>query len=267
MNLIKAVILGIIQGLTEWLPVSSSGHLVIVQHYLGEDAQEMLLFDAMVHFATAFVVLFVFRATILKILKGLFSKKSDTESLNYRKMGHLLIVGSIPTAIMGILFKDYFEETFGDVLIVGFMLLITGSILFPTDSKRFKKGKKIEKMSVKDSLFIGFMQGLAITPGISRSGFTISAGIFRGIDRRFAAEFSFLLAVPAIIGAASVELVGSFGEEIEIPIIAAGMITAALVGYLSLLLLMESVKRRGFRIFSYYCWVVGSLVIVHSLLF
>ena len=256
MELLKAIILGIIQGITEWLPVSSSGHLVIAQQLIDLE-EDNVFFDVMLHFATLLVVLVVFREDIKNIIIAFFKK----EPSYHKKLGWLIIIGSIPTAIIGILLKDYFEEMFESLFWVGCMLLITGSLLWSAESKKFEQKKDMKKI---DSIFIGIAQGFAIAPGISRSGSTISMARFRGIDRELAAKFSFLLFIPAMIGATIGKMFEVETSEIDALPIIVGMIVAMIVGYFSILLLLKIVRKKKLRYFSFYCWIVGILVIVYS---
>ena len=256
MNILKAIILGIIQGITEWLPVSSSGHLVIAQQ-LFDLEEDNVFFDVMLHVATLIVVLIVFREKIKKIIFSFFKK----EPSYHKKLGYFIIIGTIPTAIIGLLFQDIFESMFDSLFPVGCMLLITGILLFGGESKKFEKKKEMTKL---DSVFIGIAQGFAVAPGISRSGSTISTALFRGIDRDLAAKFSFLLFIPAMLGAAVGKIVEVDSSEIDVFPILIGMIVAMVVGYFSLKLLLKIVRKRKLRIFSFYCWVVGILVIVYS---
>lgn len=259
MDILKAIILGIIQGITEWLPVSSSGHLAIAQNLFGLK-EENVFFDIMLHIGTLIVVLIVFREDIKKIILALFKK----EPSYHKKLGYYVIIGTIPTAIIGLLLKDLFESMFDTLLLVGCMLLITGFILFGGEAKKFERKKK---MNALDSIFIGIAQGFSIAPGISRSGSTISTALFCGIDRDESARFSFLLFIPAILGATFGKILEVEKSKVEFFPIFVGMISAMIVGYFSIKLLLKIVRNRKLRIFSYYCFIVGILVILYSQLY
>ncbi|MDG2343552.1 MAG: undecaprenyl-diphosphate phosphatase [Flavobacteriales bacterium] len=195
MEILKALFLGVIQGLTEFLPVSSSGHLEIGKAIFGENSlgKESMLLTVVLHFATALSTVLIFRKEIAQIFKGLFAFKRNEELMFSLK----IIISMIPTAIVGLVFKDEIESLFvGDLIFVGFMLLLTGLLLLLAD--RAKKTKK--EVSFSSSLIIGFSQAVAILPGISRSGATISSSVMLGVDREKAAKFSFLMVVPLIFG-------------------------------------------------------------------
>lgn len=260
MNLIQSIILGIIQGLTEFLPVSSSAHLVIAQNLLGI-REPQIFFDIMLHLGTLCAVVVYFYKDILGIIKSLLDARSDGF-----KLGILLIIATIPTGIGGFLLKDYFENMFSSPLYSSFFLVITGTILFFT---RFKKdaNKTIRDFSIVDSVLIGIAQLIAIAPGISRSGMTISAGIFRGLDRKLCAKFSLLLSIPAIMGAVVAET-GEFrlcGIR-DLLNIFIGFLTSFLVGYVAIILLVKVLEKAKFYMFSYYCWIIGSLSVLYFLM-
>jgi undecaprenyl-diphosphatase len=256
-DLWQAVVLGIVQGITEWLPVSSSGHLVIIQQ-LFQNIQEPVTLDLFLHIGSLFVVLFVFFDEIKKIVLSFFVKKYR----EYRKLAYFVIIGTIPTALIGYFFKDLFESAFSSLLAVGISLLVTGTFLFFCE--RFQKKKKL---TLGSALTIGFVQGLAITPGISRSGSTIASALFLGIDKKEAVRFSFLLFIPAIAGATVLHFKDMTAGSIEwLPIIV-GMAVSVVVGYLALKLLILVVDKKRLHYFSYYCWLVGLLAIVLSFKF
>jgi len=245
MNLIEAIILGIIQGITEWLPVSSSGHLAILQHFFG--IEENIAYDVLLHFATLFVIAFVFRKKIIEIIK------------TPRYWG-FVIIGTIPVVIAGLLIEPYIEGIFGSMVIVGVMLLITSSFLHFAD-----KINKKNNLNHKKSLIVGLFQALAIMPGISRSGSTISGAKFLGIDKKEAVEFSFILAMPAIFGATLLHI-----KDINAGINAnmiIGSIAAMVVSYFCLNLLIKVVQKNKLKYFSWYCLAVGLFLIGYSLVF
>lgn len=273
----REIILGFIQGLTEFLPISSSGHLVIGQHVFPGSAgiQEDVLLDILLHFATLLVVIMYYRRDILTILRDLITRKPDrpkpeteAEAQLRRKMPWLILAATIPTGLIGVGFKlsDQVETLFTSLPLVGIGLLVTGVLLFFSDRITVKTPKR--DISYGDALIIGVVQGIAVLPGISRSGATISTSILRGIERPLAAKFSFLVSIPAILGATVLE-----GKDIlhlsQSPHIlpyAAGMLVAFVAGYGAIITLLRLVVKRQLRWFSFYCWVVGLGVLGYSLL-
>ena len=274
MTLTEAVILGVVQGLTEFLPVSSSGHLVLFQHLLGLK-EPLLAFDISVHVGTLVAVLIYFYRDIVAILKALrkwFAVLPDTRAAagllatdREIRMAWLIVIGSVPTAILGLLFKEIAETLFASVSIVGVTLLITGAVLWGTRWLS-EDGHGIRRLSVKNSLVIGTVQGLAIIPGISRSGSTIAAGLFLGLDRETAARFSFLLSIPAVAGAGLLGAGGLLGQgKLPLATIAVGTLVSCAVGYASLKLLVWMVRRGRLHYFAPYCGAVGLLALIVSM--
>ncbi len=270
MNLIQAVVLGVVQGLTEFLPISSSGHLVLFQQMFGLK-EPALFFDVSVHVGTLVAVILFFRREIGGIFIALFrflmsvidgkTKPSDFRKNPEVKIATLIVAGSIPTAIIGLFFKSHTETIFSSITIVGCMLLVTGALLWFT--KRIKKeGSDIQGFTFYHALFIGTVQGLAILPGMSRSGSTIAAGVFSGIERNLSARFSFLLSIPAILGAEILSIKDLQNTaNVDFMITLAGTITAFVIGYLSLKILMFVVNKGQLHLFAGYCWIVGLIAI------
>jgi undecaprenyl-diphosphatase len=252
-ELVKVIILGIVQGFTEWLPVSSSAHLVIFQKLFGMDVP--VLFDIMLHLGTVAVVVLFFRKDIKNILGDVIKYKKSENA----RMGWFIVAGSVITAIIGFAFMDEFERMFQNLLLVGIALIITGVLLFLTRFSRIKK----KKMNTLDALLIGASQGIAIAPGISRSGATISMGLFRGIDYKQAAKFSFLLAIPAILGAALLMLIQMDSLSVNVWFVLIGTLAAMVVGYFSLKFLMRLSNK--FHYFAWYCWALGIILILLQL--
>lgn len=254
MTVIQALILGAVQGLTEFLPVSSSGHLVIFQHLLGLE-NTPLAFDVLVHMGTLLAVFVAFWDDIAALLKKPWSK-----------LTFLIVVGCIPAAAVGILLEPIFEETFKSLLVVGLGLLITGAVLMVSEKWALAKPglKEIEETSYWDVLFVGLLQAIAIVPGISRSGSTISAGLLAGMERPFAARFSFLLSIPVILGAGLMELkdlgTGAL-EAISSAAIMAGLLSAALFGYIAIKVVLRLVNQGRLSVFSWYVWALGLLTL------
>lgn len=256
MSFSHALLLGLLQGLTEFLPVSSSGHLVIVQHFLPGFDQPGLAFDIMLHLGTMVAVMIYFRRDIgLMLVSPL---QHGQEARTYRKMLGLIVLASVPTALIGLGFKDVFEGMYEDVRLVAMMLLVTGVLLFL--SERFRRpGRKEGQLTISDALVVGTVQGLAIIPGISRSGSTISILLLKGVDGETAARFSFLLALPAVFGAALLSLRDlQQVATAEIPMYLVGAGTAFLVGLVSIHCLLAVVRRKRLIGFAIYCWLVGA---------
>ena len=275
MNYTEAILLGIIQGLTEFLPVSSSGHLVLFQQLFGLKEAE-LFFDVCVHLGTLLAVMVVFRKEITNIISALArllssrgSKKTlwqKIESDPDLKLALLIVIGSIPTAVMGFLFRGIADRLFASAFIVGLMLILTGLLLWITRWAA-PHGEKpgADRLTFQNALIIGVVQGLAIVPGISRSGSTISIGLLRGISREAAARYSFLLSIPAIIGAGLLSLKAGLSQaDPVIRISLLGAVTAAFVGYGALRCLLHLVKKGRLHLFAPYCWLAGILAIVFS---
>ncbi|MGE5422148.1 MAG: undecaprenyl-diphosphatase UppP [Ignavibacteriales bacterium] len=254
MGIFEALVLGLVQGLTEFLPVSSSGHLVIFQHLFGIK-ETPITFDVLLHLGTLVAVFIVFWPDIASIIKKPFSRLS-----------YLIIIGCIPAGLMGVLLEPVFEKAFQSLLVVGIGLLITGFLLvlserISRDSLSFKGWKETTFL---DALIIGIMQGIAITPGISRSGSTIAGSLIRGLDREYAARFSFLLSVPVILGAGVVQLkdipAGTFAGTNWLPLLM-GPLAASITGYFAIRIVLRLIKGGNLSVFAYYCWAVGVIVI------
>jgi undecaprenyl-diphosphatase len=272
---LQAVLLGVVQGLTEFLPVSSSGHLVLAQQWLGEQffaVDQAVLFDLVLHLGTLLPVLWYYRADIgrsvhaatatgsLKDLGLMGWLRADPD----RWLAFLVVVGTVPTALIGLGFKDVFESLFHGVRPVGIALLVTGALLLAT---RWRPGGQIDalKMSVGAALLIGVAQGLAITPGISRSGTTIAVALFLGFERSLAARYSFLLSVPAILGAVVLMLREPVSlQGVSWTTLGVGFLTAMLVGYGALVMLVALVKRGGLHRFTWYVWPLAVAALVWS---
>lgn len=252
MDVPQAIFLGVLQGLTEFLPVSSSGHLVIAQSFIKDFSQPGVLFDAALHGGTLFAVLWYFRRQILKP-EG--------------KMWRLLLLGTLPAVFVGAVFKDFIEGLFLSPTAVGAALLATGAMNWMVDKEqRTAHSAEDKEIGWQNALWIGVFQAVAIIPGISRSGSTIFAGVWRGIEKKEAATFSFLLSIPAIVGAVGLQALSHSREiSIDIGVYTAGMLSAAVVGYLSIDILMRTLLSRKFKIFAVYCLIVGTGVILLTL--
>jgi len=265
------VILGLVQGLTEFLPVSSSGHLVIVQYILNLQILGVA-FETFVHFGTLLAVIFLFRhdlKTIIinfcKSLNKLYSKDlflTHIKKNPQAKFGWLLFISTVPGALIGYYFNTSFEKLFGNPAITSLMLIITGTSLFFTDRYYVKGDKNIKDITIIDAIYIGFAQALAIIPGISRSGFTIMMALGRNLEREFAAKYSFILSVPIIIGATIFKIKEIFNLDISIEILVLSGLTAFFSGYWAMLFFIKMLVKFKLRIFSYYLWIVGITILL-----
>lgn len=243
MEYIWALVLGVLQGFTEFLPVSSSGHLVLVQSIIPGFSQPGVLFDVVLHFGTLLAILFFFRKRIL--------------SLTWKYILYI-VIATIPAVIVGFLFKDTISILFSSVEVVGVALVITGLLNFST----FKHKEENKSLDSKKSTFVGMMQAFAIIPGISRSGSTIFAGIKTGLSSKDAAEFSFLISVPAIIGANVLEIYSFGGESINYVSYLIGFIAAFISGIIAIKMVLKFLKEKKFKIFSIYCLILGMIVLL-----
>ncbi len=261
MSYLEAIILGVIQGLTEFLPVSSSGHLELAKAIFSDQSlpQESLTFTVVLHFATALSTMVVFRKEVFTIFKGLFQFKWNEELIFSLK----IIISMIPAVIIGLMFEKQLEEFFnGNVLMVGFMLLITALLLLLAD-----KAKITDKsVSFKNSFIIGISQAIAMLPGISRSGATISTSVLLGVDRTKAARFSFLMVVPLIFGKVAKDI---FSGEInlqgeEMGSMSVGFIAAFISGLFACNWMISLVKSSKLYYFAIYCFVIGVIAITYA---
>ncbi len=260
MNIFYALFLGIIQGLTEFLPVSSSGHIVMFQRIFGA-SDGALAFNIAVHIATLIAVIFVFWREIWYMIRYPFSS-----------ITMLVIIATIPTAIIGFAFRGFFEYAFASGQFIGVGFIITGIILSLAEKlhDRAHYGKNLEKISYMDALIIGVAQSVAIVPAISRSGATIFAGLFRGLKKEFAIKFSFLMSIPAILGPAVVDarnLTTTMFYDIGIIPMIVGMFAAGIVGYLSIRFMLDLFSRASFKFFAYYVFTLGALILIDQFFF
>ncbi|OQY21418.1 MAG: UDP-diphosphatase [Desulfobacteraceae bacterium 4572_35.2] len=258
MTLLHAILLGLIQGATEFLPVSSSGHLAIAQHFIDGFSQPGILFDVVLHVGTLCAVTIYFWNDIVNIATSPWCKQPQGKQ--HRHMLRLIIFGSIPTAIIGLTFKDFLTEQFHNIPLVCAMLVITGILLFCAERWR-NRTRPQSQLTMADALTTGLVQGFAILPGISRSGSTIATLLFRGVEGTTAARFSFLLSMPAVGGAALLSLrdINNLAAD-QLPIYLAGGATAFLSGLVSIHLLMAVVRNKRLAGFAIYCWAVAALV-------
>ncbi len=276
MSILNALILGLIQGVAEFLPISSSGHLSIAQNLLGlgvEGADDMF-FDVLLHLGTLAAVFAAYWDDVRDMVREFFDTVRDIagDSLPRktppaRRLMLLIIIGTLPLFLV-LPFQDFVEGLSENTYFVGAALLVTGVLLWLCD--RVQKGRKTEKTAtVLDVLLVGVSQAVATCPGISRSGMTITMGCFRGFERRFAVRFAFLLSIPAVLGANLLHIVKAFKAGIDwglLPCYLLGVAVAALSGYFSIRLLKFVAQKGKFGFFSYYCWLVGFVTLILSFL-
>lgn len=281
MTILQAIFLGIIQGLTEFLPVSSSGHLAIAQNIFEIDTGGSMLFDIMLHVGTLAAVFVAYRKDIVRMIReAIFicidigantkiwiSNRKNDEALrykriihnNYRKFVVLILVSTIPTGVIGYAAKNLVEAASATLIVPGVCLLLTGVLLVVADFT--EDGKKIPRdVSYTNGFFIGIAQGISTLPGLSRSGTTITACLVSGFDKRFAVKYSFLMAVPAVLGASVLEIKDAVAEEITGNLVLCcviGAVVAGLVGYVCIKVMLSIVRKKKFKGFAIYCLVLG----------
>lgn len=272
MTILQSILLGIIQGLTEFLPISSSGHLVIVPYILGWNIppQDAFIFDVLVQVATIVAVVAYFWADLLVIARalvhGVLSRK-PMEDQNSR-MGIYILLATIPAGLIGYAIKDLIEQAFNSPTATGFFLLVTSALLVIAE-RVGNRSRRLDQISWKDALWIGLFQALAVFPGISRSGSTITGGMLRNFDREPAARFSFLIYIPIMSAAgflALIDLAQSPVTSESAIVLAAGMLTSAITGYFAIRWLLRFLTRRPLYVFAVYCAVVGLLTLTVSLI-
>ena len=289
MSIIQAIILGIVQGITEFLPVSSSGHLAIIQNIFHIQTDGGLFFDVMLHLGTLVAIFVVYRKDILRMivetvnmcgdiiynLKSYIQNQRSYSALryrkivknNYRKFVVLVLVSTIPTGIIGYIGKGMVEKASATLIVPGICLILTSILLVV--SEKTPNGKKIPKdISYRSGFLIGAAQGCATLPGLSRSGTTISVGCFLGFERKFAVRYSFIMSIPAVLGANILSLKDALGGEViwkDVPVYLLGVLVAAVVGYACIRLLKMIAAKGKFGAFAYYCWAVGLLTVILTL--
>jgi undecaprenyl-diphosphatase len=259
MEYVEAIVLAVIQGLTEFLPVSSSGHLVMAQHWFGQFSEKNLLYDVMLHMATVTAILLYFWQDLLTLGKGYVGLPTESGSMFQgceRQTIHFVVLASVPTAIIGLGVRSFGFEKLATPSLVAVMFLVTGIILWV--ARGGTSARTAKEMRPWDALLIGLIQGVAVLPGISRSGSTIAGGMVLGLDRELAARFSLLISIPAIVGATLLEVIKVFGQDHDsVGIYVLGMGVAALVGYWSIGVILRLVRQNHFYLFSYYLWPLG----------
>ncbi|GAB4248606.1 MAG: undecaprenyl-diphosphatase UppP [Thermoleophilia bacterium] len=273
MSTLEAIIIGIVQGLTEFLPISSSGHLVIVPEFMNMQESPPLAFDVLLHLATALAVAGYFARELVKIVLSFAApgRLPALEVKEWRRLGLWLVVGTVPAAVVGFSFRSFFESLFESTLSVGIFFLVTSALLWAAEraARRSSAGRRrpLDRLGALDALVIGAFQALAIAPGISRSGATISGGIFLGLDREQAAHFSFLLSLPVILGAGVLNLPGmTDGFQGQTSAYIGGAVAAFVSSFFAVHFMLRFLKSHGLLPFSVYTLGVGLVVTVLSLL-
>ncbi len=274
MSIFEAILLGLVQGLAEFLPISSSGHLALLQHFFGIEGENVLIFAVMLHVGTLFSVFAVYWQEIkelflelMLVFRDIFTGKGLRIHANEtRRLGFLIIVATIPTAIIGFAFRDTFASLYLSLTAIGVSLLITGTLLWAAE--RMNKGQKqLGEMKFRYAIVIGIFQGLAIAPGISRSGSTLVGGLFSGLEKNFAIKFAFLISIPSIIGSVVLELPealrNNFDASLFVPILI-GVIVSALSGFVAIKTMIRVVSGKKLIIFSCYTWLLGALVLGYT---
>ena len=276
MSYTEAIILGLVQGLTEFLPVSSSGHLALLQHFFNVESDKVLMFTVMLHLGTLLSVFIMYWSDIWALIKELFITIADLvtgkglrlEERPMRKLGLMIIWATIPTAAMGMLFNDFFEGLNSKLWAIGIGWLFTGCMMF--FSERIGKSiKTIEKMNFRNGFFIGVLQGIAICPGVSRSGSTLVGGLITGLKRDFAVRFAFLISIPTILGAALLELPDALESATDASMagpMLAGVVVAAVSGVIAIKAMIRVVVDQKLKWFAFYVWALGILTILYSIM-
>ncbi len=274
MSVLTSILLGLIQGIAEFLPISSSGHLAIAQHFLGMETEVPEFFDVLLHLGTLLAVFVAYWQDIKDMVAEFFRGIGDiahrttpTPVPPARRLILLIIIGTLPLFLLLPIHKKV-QALSGNMVFIGIALIVTGFLLFACDLVR--KGRKDERSATwLDAIVVGIGQAVATMPGISRSGMTITAGCFSGFERRFAVRFAFLLSIPAVLGANILSLKDALEAGInwgEVPVYLVGVMIAAVVGYLCIRLLKMIADKGRFGSFAYYCWAVGLLTLVLNII-
>ena len=277
MSYIEAIILGLVQGLAEFLPISSSGHLALLQHFFHVEPDRVLMFTVMLHIGTLASVFIMYWSDIWALIKEFFITIADLVTGKglrlaerpMRKLGLMIIWASVPTALMGLLFNDFFEGLNSKLWAIGIGWLFTGFLMY--FSERIGRAvNDIEKMNFRNGFFIGVLQGIAICPGVSRSGSTMVGGLLTGLKRDFAVRFAFLISIPSILGAAVLELpdaIEATSDGMAVGPMAVGVLVAAVSGIVAIKAMIRVVVDQKLKWFAYYVWVLGAATILYSVFF
>ena len=276
MTYLQAAILGIVQGLAEFLPISSSGHLALLQYFFGVEADSVLLFTVMMHVGTLVSVFIIYRKDIWALILELIDTIKDLctgkgpriDSSPMRRMGFMIIVATIPTALIGLIFEDFFESLYSSIVSIAIGLIFTGIILFVAE-RMGRSDKGPMEMKWRHAIFIGIMQGIAICPGVSRSGSTLFGSLISGLKREFAVEFVFLISIPSILGSVVLEMPKALAEGMDASMVGPlilGVILAALSGIFAIKAMIKVVSNKRLIGFTIYVWIVAACVLGYSLL-
>lgn len=272
---LQAIILGAVQGAAEFLPISSSGHLALIQHFFGISGDNVLPFTVLLHVGTLISVFIIYWNDIVALvielvwlLRDLFTGKGLQLRHNpTRRMLLMILVATIPTGIIGLMFHHTFESFYSSITVIGIGLIVTGFILLLAE--RMGRGRKnASNMLWRNAIFIGVMQGIAITPGISRSGATLFGGLVTGLERKFAVKFAFLISIPSILGSVVVEIpkAASAGMyNLSAGPVIVGVIVAAVAGLIAIRTMIRVVSRKKLIGFSYYVWILGAFVVIYGI--
>ncbi len=276
MSYFQAVVLGLVQGLAEFLPISSSGHLALLQYFFKIESDNVLAFTVLMHLGTLISVFIVYAKDIWALLKELCytirdictGKGPRINCCETRRLGFMIIVATIPTAIIGLLFEDFFESLYSKLVAIGIGLVFTGTIMWL--SEKFGKGKyEVMQMKWRTAIFVGIMQGIAICPGVSRSGSTLVGSLSGGLKREFAVKFAFLISIPSILGSIVLEIPDLFEEGMDMSLAGPcllGVIVAAVSGLVAIKAMIRVVSRKKLIYFSIYTWTIGILVAGYAML-
>lgn len=275
MSYFEAIILGLVQGLAEFLPISSSGHLALLQQAFGIHEDKVLLFAVLLHVGTLISVFIVYWKDIWELIVELCLTIRDLctgkglrlAERPIRKLGVMIIVATIPTAIIGLVFSDFFDSLYNSVIPIGVGLIITGFLLIFAE-KKGEGNRGIQQMNFRNAIFIGLVQGVAICPGISRSGSTLFGSLICNLDRKFAVKFVFLISIPSILGSAVLEAPATLEAGVtaaEVGPVLVGMLVAAVSGLVAIKTMIKIVSDKKLSYFSYYVWVLGLFVVLYGI--
>lgn len=275
MSYFEAIILGLVQGLAEFLPISSSGHLALLQQAFGIHEDKVLLFAVLLHVGTLISVFIIYWKDIWELIVELCLTIRDLctgkglrlAERPIRKLGVMIIVATIPTAIIGLVFSDFFDSLYNSVIPIGVGLIITGFLLIFAE-KKGEGNRGIQQMNFRNAIFIGLVQGVAICPGISRSGSTLFGSLICNLDRKFAVKFVFLISIPSILGSAVLEAPAALEAGVtatEVGPVLVGMLVAAVSGLVAIKTMIKIVSDKKLSYFSYYVWALGLFVVLYGI--
>ena len=275
MSYFEAIILGLVQGLAEFLPISSSGHLALLQQAFGIHEDKVLLFAVLLHVGTLISVFIVYWKDIWELIVELCLTIRDLctgkglrlAERPIRKLGVMIIVATIPTAIIGLVFSDFFDSLYNSVIPIGVGLIITGFLLIFAE-KKGEGNRGIQQMNFRNAIFIGLVQGVAICPGISRSGSTLFGSLICNLDRKVAVKFVFLISIPSILGSAVLEAPAALEAGVtaaEVGPVLVGMLVAAVSGLVAIKTMIKIVSDKKLSYFSYYVWALGLFVVLYGI--